>query len=105
MPGRKIRDEADARSCLSAAERSGTTRTAWANANFVDARSLQAWRLILQRKDAKAHAIEFLELVPTNTTPPPSPTLTLRHETFAIDVPADFDERHLQRLLRVVATC
>ena len=31
--------------------------------------------------------------------------LTVRRNAFAIDVPADFDERHLRRLLEIVATC
>lgn len=39
---RKVRDAADAEACLAAAESSGMARAAWAHANGVNARSLNA---------------------------------------------------------------
>ena len=54
MPGRKIADETDAHACLEAAMRSGLARAEWARAHGVDARSLNAWRLNLERRSAEA---------------------------------------------------
>lgn len=105
MSRRKIRDEADARACLEAAHASGTPRAAWARAHGIDARSLQAWRLILERMDTAQQPVEFLELVPT--LPParaPRP-LRLVHEGLLVEVPEDFDDDHLLRVLRVVLAC
>ena len=66
MPGRRIEDGEDARRCLEAAEASGLTRRDWAVANGVDARSLNLWRLHLQRRAARAQPdVRFVELVPT----------------------------------------
>ena len=49
MPRRKIRDVADAHACLNAAAASGLPRAVWARANGIDARSLNAWRITLDR--------------------------------------------------------
>lgn len=46
---RKITDEADARRCLAAARRAGERVGRWAQANGVDGRSLNAWRMNLAR--------------------------------------------------------
>ena len=50
MPGRKIRDESDARECLAAVRVAGGDRVAWAREHRVDARSLNAWRVALERR-------------------------------------------------------
>lgn len=107
MPGRKIRDEADARNCLNDARDSGTPRVEWARAHGVDARSLNAWRVILERKDAASRPVELVELVPTTGPTPVSerPPLRVRSEGLVVEVPADFDDDHLLRVLRVVAAC
>jgi hypothetical protein len=42
---RKLKDADEARAALDAAERDGRGRVAWARANGVDARSLNAWRV------------------------------------------------------------
>src|SRR5690606_29125354 len=107
MPGRKILDEADARACLDAALSSGLSRSEWACAHGVDARSLNAWRLNLDRKHALPGPLEFVELVPTAVTPGRREAAPLRvHRAgLVIEVPEGFDEDHLLRLLRVVAAC
>lgn len=46
---RKITDEADARRGLAAARRAGEHVGSWAQANGVDGRSLNAWRMALSR--------------------------------------------------------
>ena len=105
MAGRKIRDEADARECLKSASASGVTRVAWARAHGVDARSLQAWRLILERKEVSAQPVEFLELVPTPSPSGPPNALRVSKGGLVVDVPAEFDERHLLRVLQVLLAC
>tara|TARA_B100000609_G_C17214149_1_gene435605 strand:+ start:550 stop:900 length:351 start_codon:yes stop_codon:yes gene_type:complete len=108
MPGRKVRDESEARRFLDAASRSGLERAAWARQHGINARSLNAWRLVVDRKDrANERApLEFLELVPTPRAARPSSPLGLRVGDVQIDVPDDFDQDHLRRILQVVlAAC
>src|SRR5690606_18686293 len=107
MPGRKILDEADARACLDAALASGLSRAEWARAHGIDARSLNAWRLNLDRKAAVPRPLEFVELVPTTVTPARSEAAPLRvyRDDLVVEVPVGFDEDHLLRVLRVVAAC
>lgn len=51
---RKIEDEREARRSLAAAEAAGGTIKQWARANGVDGRSLNAWRMNLERRGKKA---------------------------------------------------
>jgi hypothetical protein len=109
MPGRKIKDESDARRCLGAVSESEKSQRDWAHANGVDARSLHAWRLILQRKrragrQQRGELPRMVELVPT-PTPVSSSPICVRCGRFAVDVPLDFDEDTLGRLLTVVGRC
>jgi transposase-like protein len=53
MEARKIVDDADARRCLAAVAASGRPRATWAREHGVDARSLNAWRITLARRDAR----------------------------------------------------
>ena len=107
MPGRKIRDEADARACLDAVASSGLARAEWARAHEIDARSLNAWRLNLGRKEAACHPVDFLELVPrpVAATRSEGHPLRVRRDDLVVEVPEDFDADHLLRVLRVVAAC
>ena len=113
MPGRKVRDESEARRLLEAVARSGLERAVWARQHGINARSLNAWRLVLARKDrgARQHeeepsSVEFLELIPTVRDESPLTALAVRVGDVLIDVPADFDDEHLHRLLQVVlAAC
>jgi transposase-like protein len=104
MPGRKVRDESEARRFLEAVARSGLERAAWARQHGINARSLNAWRLVLARKDRadQRSPLEFLELVPTPGADRSPGPLALRVGEMCIDVPADFDDDHLHRVLRVV---
>lgn len=112
MPGRKIRDEADARACLDAATRSGLPRAEWAKAHGINPRSLNAWRLNLDRGEVAPRALDFLELVPAAVVPAAAKAprhdtglLCVRRNDLVVEVPRDFDEDHLLRILRVVAAC
>lgn len=103
MERRKIHNENDARACLTEVAQSGLERAAWARAHGIDARSLNAWRLALSRRDSVGPPVRFVELV----APPAEPTLvySVRVGRFEVQVPAHFDEACLGRLLRVVAAC
>ena len=102
MPGRKIRDERDARACLEAVDKSGTGRAAWARTNGIDARSLNAWRLNLDRSPTRPAELRLVELVPEVSG---DAGFRVSCGPFVIDVPRGFDESALARLLGVVAEC
>jgi 8-oxo-dGTP pyrophosphatase MutT (NUDIX family) len=51
--GRKIRDEKEARKYLAAAKRSGVSIGDWARARGINGRSLWAWVMTLERREAK----------------------------------------------------
>jgi len=51
MSRRKIADEQDSRACLNRARGAGQSLGAWARANGVDGRSLNIWRVNLERAD------------------------------------------------------
>ena len=103
MEPRKIGGAADARACLAAVETSGLSRVAWARANGVDARSLNAWRLILDRASGRSSArpLRLVELV--SDAPAPNAVHRVRCGPFEVDIEGDIDEDRLVRLLRVVA--
>jgi len=104
MPGRKIKDEADAKACMQAASRSGVSHTAWARRHGVDARSLNAWRMNLARRAARVRGeLQLVELVPHRaSTPRP---LVLRCGAWCLEVHQDTDLDLLAHVLEVVESC
>ena len=71
--GRKIEDQDDALRCLDAAARAGLSRRDWARSAGGDARSLNAWRVNLERRELgvgprAARALPLVELVPRRRT-------------------------------------
>lgn len=108
---RKIRDEADARACLSAARKSGLAQTSWCRAFGVDGRSLRAWSLNLARGAARqrrkttskasiAKRVELVELVAATPSPTRSSArYTVRVGQLGIEVGDDFDAGTLRRLV------
>jgi hypothetical protein len=100
---RGVRDEADARACLAAMARSGMTLKAWANANGVDGRSLQAWVMTLERRaERREIAPRFVELV---TKPANTARYLVHVRDVSIEVDDHFDDTTLGRLIAVVAAC
>lgn len=113
---RKITDEADARRCLSAARRGSQDLKAWAQANGVDGRSLNAWRMNLERRGTKRGArsspttalvarprTALVELVPA---PKASTARYAVHvDALRVEIGDDFDPRTLQRIIEVLRTC
>ena len=109
MAGRKILDREDAAKCLEAAGRSGLGRSEWARANGVDGRSLNAWRVSMERASRKSQVrdqkVHLVELVPTLAEPKPDTRYVVRCGVLAVEVDAYFDDFTLARLLRVVTSC
>lgn len=101
---RKIRDAADAHACLTAAQSSGQPRTAWAHAHGIDARSLNMWRVILERPAApNVVPLRLVEVVAQEPAPPP--TYVVRVDRYAVELAGDFDDAVLKRLVGVLAAC
>lgn len=104
MHGRKLRNAEEARQALEAVDRAGVHRVAWAHANQIDARSLNAWRLILAR--AARTELRLVELV-TEAAPPSamSSGCAVCFRDLRVEVDAAFDEEALVRILRAVRRC
>lgn len=123
--GRKIEDEQAARRCLAAAKASGAPRCEWARAHGVDGRSLNAWRMNLERRGpekaisrksrpGRCHAPPGLvELVPRaagrSATEPSAGGASRR---YVVDVGGarvefgdDFADATLRRVLEVLRSC
>jgi hypothetical protein len=115
MAGRKVIDEEEARACLADQACSRLSPARWAQENGYDGRSINAWRMNLERRAAQVvEELNLVELVPIDHGNVPTvrdevsrtvPAMTLRCGAFSIDVPATFDEGLLTELLRVMAAC
>ena len=101
MPGRKIRDRADAEACLAGAASSGLARAVWARNNGMDARSLNAWRLTLDREPHRG--VRLVELVASTRVDPTR--YVVRVGALGIEVDERFDDDVLRRLIAVAASC
>lgn len=106
MPGRKIHSAAEAHKLLNTAARSGLERAVWARQQGIDARSLNAWRLNLERRSrpkGEAGPLRPVELVeqPVVATDP----FRVGCGAFIVEVPPSFEDAALARLLKVVSTC
>jgi hypothetical protein len=100
---RKIRDAEEARRCLDEVADSQLERAEWARRNGVNARSLNAWRLILQREEARQVPARWVELMAAQ--PAPTARYVVRVGDLAVEVGDDFQDHTLRRLLAVVASC
>ena len=109
MPGRNIADETDAHACLKAAARSGLPRAEWARAHGVDARSLNAWRLNLERRSGEAAEPPELRLVELVSEVAPRQSarsgVRLVVGELVVEVDRGFDAGTLGRVLDLVAPC
>jgi hypothetical protein len=103
MSRRKVRDAREAETCLAAAAASGLSRARWAEANGVDARSLNAWRLNLGR-GGRDTEVRFVEMVARERIER-SALYVVRCGDLGIEVDELFDDDVLRRLIGVVASC
>ena len=101
MAGRKVRDVREARQCLHEVAQSGVDRVQWAREHGIDARSLNAWRVNLER-GGPTGGLRLVELVPERAS---SGAVSVRCGVFTVHVEGVFDERLLARVLAVVASC
>lgn len=106
MARRKIVDREDAQRCLADVRRSGLSLREWAREHGVDGRSLNAWRVTMERNSTRRvkGELELVELVPI-AAPKNDALYVVRCGAFAVEVDPRFEERTLGRLLRVVASC
>ena len=108
MRTRNIRDEADAKACLAAVRAAGGDRLAWAHAHRVDARSLNMWRVVLERRASSKRpasaALKIIELVPSS-----SPAAAARYVLDVGIARVEFDDccsaDTLQRVVRALRGC
>ena len=103
---RRIENELDARFCLNAARAAGLSAVTWARANGVHSQSLAAWLRRLLPKDVGPEPMQLVELVPSAPTQArTNANLVVRVGDASIEVPTDFDEPHLVRVVRALRTC
>ena len=111
MPERRIADERDACSCREAVASSGLTRREWAHAHGIDARSLNAWRVNLERRAAASMNTppRLVELVAREepTASPNSVASGVRIDVDGLVIQLDrgFDSEVLLKVLNLVAPC
>ncbi len=104
MVGRKIRDAAEAEEMLAEVAASRMSRADWAHRNGVSARSLNMWRLILQRRQ-QASPLRLVEFVAEPGTQPAAEPIVVRCGSFAVEVGERFDDDVLRRVLSAVSSC
>ena len=112
MPGRRVRDERDARNLLDAVDRSGQSLASWCRASGVDGRSLNAWRLNLARRDGSKPVpaeVHLVELFVEDSGRGPTSVFRITHGSFVVDVAGDVagdvDAESLRRVLWAVSRC
>lgn len=117
MEQRKIESETEARALLAKVAKSGDDIGAWARAHGIDGRSLNAWRMNLERRGATGRGIvararprmqraQLVELVPTSISSTPRVArYTLRVGDVEVEFGDDFREETLARALGVLRGC
>ena len=108
MAGRKVINEQDARRCLAAVNTSGGRLAAWTQAHGVDGRSLNLWRLNLERRGtARAPGMtpRVVELIPASRPDRARVPFRLHVGGVELEVPDEFDERALRRVVEVLKSC
>jgi hypothetical protein len=106
MVGRKIRDAAEAEDMLAAVAASEMSRPDWAHRNGVSARSLNMWRLILERRRRQQAApLRLVEFVAEPDVQPAAKPIVVRCGPFAVEVGERFDDDLLRRVLSAVSSC
>ncbi len=106
MSRRKLRDADEARRCLDEAAASGLSRPEWARSNGIDGRSLNAWRMNLERTRRRdQQAPRLVELVAAEPVTKEPVRYVVHCGELAVEVDHRFDDHVLRRLLGVVASC
>ena len=102
---RKIDDEREARAFLKAAKLAGVSLKTWARTHGIDGRSLNAWRINLERGAARIPApVRLVELVPSPETRSGGQYL-VRVADASIELGEDFRDETLVRIVRALRSC
>ena len=114
MERRKIRDEADARTCIAAVKASKLTAREWARSEGIDGRSLRAWTNNLERGTGSAKStrprtswakpLRLVELIASSPAQASS-RYVIRVGVHAVEVDDQFAEGTVRRLVAVLASC
>jgi transposase-like protein len=108
MAGRKVFNEQDARRCLAAVKATRRTLATWAREHGVDGRSLNLWRVNLERRGVVRTPTSPPRLVELVVAPPPGAVrapLVLRAGGVEVEVNEHFDDALLRRLIGVLKSC
>jgi hypothetical protein len=117
MSRQKIADEQDARACLDRVRGAGQSLGAWARANGADGRSLNIWRVNLERADSPRGAgysaagdVPRLGLVglvprPERVDSGPGARYVLEIEGTRLEFSDDASSATLRRVLEAVRAC
>jgi hypothetical protein len=108
MAGRRISNEQEARRCLGAARSARGGLADWARSRGIDGRSLNAWRVNLERRGTprprpRVVAPRLVELVPT--APFSAARYVLHVGTVSLELGDDFNEQALRRLVGLLKSC
>jgi len=109
---RKIEDERDARACLKAAKAARLSAGEWARQHGIDGRSLNAWRVNLERRGTTSRSkrartateLGLVELVPAPAARVEGRYL-VRIAGAEIELTDDFRDETLARLVRALRSC
>lgn len=107
MAARKVENEDEARRCIAAARATRGGLAAWAKAHGIDGRSLNAWRVNLERRGLlrrRAARPRLVELVPARATAVAA-RYVLRLRDVTLELGDDFSEQTLRRLVSVLKSC
>ena len=105
MGMRKVADRVEAVRLLGEAAGSGMARADWARKQGIDPRSLNLWRVNLERERAvrTPTGLRLVELVPGSRAP--ATGLRVRCGALVVELDPGFDEVALRRVLAVVVGC
>ena len=102
---RKVRDEAEARAVVAAANASGLPRRVWAREHGISPRSLNAWQMNLDRRDRRrAPGLQLVEVTGL-TAPRPTALYVIEVAGVRVELGDDFRDDTLGRLVRVLRGC
>lgn len=111
MAGRRIFSEKDARRCLAAATAAGSGLAVWARRQGIDGRSLNAWRVNLERRggaplrSAQSKLVELVAAPAPARVPPVHAPYVLHVGGVVLEIGATFDEQSLRRLVGLLKSC
>lgn len=108
MQRRKVRDAEEARQLLIDVELHGMTRRELCRDRGVDARSLNAWRVNLERKSGPGRASPPVRLVELVVEKPPvaaSSSFRVWHGDFAVEFDGAAEAEVIRKVLWAVSQC